>query len=51
MRERTVMVLKNDEIFLGRNCDKPLPQPMKKIPWSLGESPLSTDLSETLLVH
>lgn len=32
--ERIVSVSKNNEILLGRNCDKSLPQPMKEIPWS-----------------
>ena len=52
------MVLENDEILLGRNCDTSPPQPRKKISSSTDTSSLlwetvllSTDLSETLLVH
>lgn len=53
--KKIVMVLKNDEILLGRNCDT---SPRKKISSSTDTSSLlwetvllSTDLSETLLVR
>lgn len=53
--KKIVMVLKNDEILLGRSCDT---SPRKKISSSTDTSSLlwetvllSTDLSETLLVR